>query len=86
MNNFYYDILMSEVRTSVAYRVFGLERFEEGQRVLLHSHPRIGRLFCFDKNDVLYTPSSYERQIHFIEETEWRDERIDTILKTTDTL
>ena len=79
--NSYYDILMREVTESVAYRVFGLERFDNGQRVLLHSHPRINRRFCFDRNGVLYTPSAYERNKNFIEEIEWRDERINIILK-----
>jgi hypothetical protein len=79
--NSYYDILMTEVTVSVAYRVFGLERFDEGQRVFLHSHPRITRWFCFDRDYILYTPSEYERMKYFIDETEWRDERIDTILK-----
>jgi hypothetical protein len=72
---------MTEVTVSVAYRVFGLERFDEGQRVFLHSHPRITRWFCFDRDYILYTPSEYERMKYFIDETEWRDERIDTILK-----
>ena len=80
-HNDYYDILMREVTESVAYRVFGLERMDEGQRVLLHTHPRITRRFCFDRDGVIYTPSAYEREKHFFEETEWRDERIDTILK-----
>lgn len=79
--NAYYDILMAEVIKSVAYRVFGLERFDEGQRVFLHSHPRLTRCFCFDRDYILYTPSEYERMKYFIDETEWRDERIDTILK-----
>jgi hypothetical protein len=80
-NNDYYEILMRDVNRSVAYRVFGLERFDEGQRVLVHSHPRLNRLFCFDRDGVIYTPSAYEREKNFFEETEWRDERIDTILK-----
>ena len=79
--NAYYDILMAEVNRSVTYRVFGLDRFDEGQRVFLHSHPRLTRLFCFDRDYILYTPSEYERMKYFIDETEWRDERIDTILK-----
>jgi hypothetical protein len=77
---------MSEVSKSVTYRVFGLGRFDEGQRVFLHSHPRMGRWFCFDRDDNIYTPSKYERMKYFIEEAEWRDERIDTILKTNDIL
>jgi hypothetical protein len=81
MNDYYYDILMREVTDSVAYRVFGLERLYEGQRVLLHTHPRMSRRFCFDRDGVIYTHSAYEREKHFFEETEWRDERIDTILK-----
>jgi hypothetical protein len=78
--NAYYDILMAEVTGSVAYRVFGLERFDEGQRVFLHSHPRLTRRFCFDRNNILYTPSEYERMKYFVEETQWRDERIDEII------
>jgi hypothetical protein len=78
--NAYYDILMAEVTGSVAYRVFGLERFDEGQRVFLHSHPRMTRRFCFDRNNILYTPSEYERMKYFVEETQWRDERIDEII------
>ena len=84
--NAYYDILMAEVNRSVTYRVFGLDRFDEGQRVFLHSHPRLTRWFCIDRDYILYTPSEYERMKYFIEETEWRDERIDTILKTNDIL
>lgn len=79
-HNDYYDILMREVTESVAYRVFGLERFDEGQRVLIHSHPRLNRRFCFDREGVIYTPSMYERENHFFEETEWRNSRINDIL------
>ena len=71
---------MAEVTGSVAYRVFGLERFDEGQRVFLHSHPRLTRRFCFDRNNILYTPSEYERMKYFVEETQWRDKRIDEII------
>ncbi len=78
----YYDILMFGVCGSETYRVLGFERkFDEGQRVVLYRHSTMSRRFCFDREGRIFTPSTFEIMAHFVEEKEWRDERIDTIIK-----
>ena len=78
----YYDILMFGVCGSETYRVLGFERkFDEGQRVVLYRHSTMSRRFCFDREGRIFTPSTFEIMAHFVEEKEWRDERIDKIIK-----
>jgi hypothetical protein len=78
----YYKILLDGVIDSIKCRVVGFEsKFNENECVVLYRHKTMTRLFCFDRNGKIFTPSLYERPKYFIEEKEWRDERINTILK-----
>jgi hypothetical protein len=77
----YYDLLLNGVTDSVSYRVFGFEsKFDDNQRVVLYKHKTMTRLFCFDREGRLFTPSLYERMTYFVEETRWRDDRLYEIL------
>ena len=78
----YYKILLDGVIDSVKYRVVGFEsKFNDNQLVTIYRHKTMTRLFCFDCEGRIFTPSTFEIMAHFVEEKEWRDERIDTILK-----